>query len=196
MIFSGLGIIGLGITLWFNLDAWRQAREARNDAQQSMELAREQSRARVTLLPSNFTLPVIVGQSEITPDRAPNRPTVVLQFQNSGKSEATILEVRANHIIGNHPPDEPPFHKTPMVHIADLTIGAESVSEHKTIMLESLLSVGEMSQIRDGWFLVYFYGLIRYEDIFGVEHVTSWCMRSEADGTYRYWGGEKYNFRT
>lgn len=196
MVLSGFGIIGLGITLVFNLAAWRQARDARKEAQQAMELAREQARARVTLLPSNFSLPAIIAQSEVTPERAPDRPTIVLQFQNSGKSEATILEVRANHMIGPHPFDGPPFHQTPVIHIADLTISAEDVSEHKIIALENLPSAGEISQVRNGWFLAYFYGHIRYADIFGIEHETAWCMRSERDGNYRYWGGDKYNFRT
>jgi hypothetical protein len=53
-----------------------------------------------------------------------------------------------------------------------------------------------IDQLSAGALAIFFYGGINYTDIFGDEHVTVWCMRSERDGTYRYWGGQKYNYQT
>lgn len=153
-------------------------------------------RGHLTLLPSNFTLANIMssptfGYSNFPPDR----PNLLLQFQNGGNSGAVIAEIRAAHLLGFTIPDEPPFHKTPIIHFADQTIAASMFSpEHNLWLGDNAPSVGELNQVRNGTLWAWFYGIVQYRDAFGDDRETVWCMRTERDGSYRYWGGEKYNY--
>ena len=152
-------------------------------------------RADITPLPGNITLRTIIAQAQVTPGNLPSRPSATIQLHNSGRTAATILNVRIGHIIAESLPDEPPFFGTASTPVLEQVVAGEAYSDSVDAWLDRMPTIADIDGVRSGQMAAFLYGAVNYTDIFGDDRETVWCLRSERDGTYRYWGGRKYNYR-
>lgn len=159
---------------------------------------RSLERADLSLLLGDHELPQVLINAAHAIGLVSARPQITWRFFNNGRSAASIDGIRAGYVLTTEefPPDDAPFMGTQSINFLDATVASrDHSSEFYELRLESSLSRADLDSLAAGGACVFFFGAINYTDVFDGDRETVFCMRSERDGTLRYWGGRKYNYR-
>jgi hypothetical protein len=96
----------------------------------------------------------------------------VLKFRNGGVTPAVALTLQNEELLCETFPTEPPYGPVDD-NTSRSVIGPSEIYATNYILN---ITAQDFNQLRDGAKKMYLYGLIRYQDIFGTEHHTHYCL--------------------
>ncbi len=167
MVFSFFGIIGLGVTLWFNFEAWRQARNSEGETIRALQAAERTAEAageanRMALERDRHELRAYLGIDSASYDAVLGNITITVE--NSGKTPARKVSAIFRCISIQAPVQT----KEEQFGLIDPHNGFSQIidmSGDEKLRFEEFLRAG------DDWICSF---EIRFEDVFG----QSWCRKA------------------
>lgn len=187
-IISGLGIIGLLISLWFTGAATRSASNASGDAREALEVARRNAdvaaeQVAVARKAADRQLRAYVGVSAIDVKPAGDGYFAAkILFKNYGKTPAYNCVAHLASSVENWPAVDPSESSTfPEPQTRDVTL-------HPTAEFEGWAGCAAKEHIRDienGSKAVYIFGFVDYLDDEGVSRRTNFAYRGTGGVFFR-----------
>ncbi|HEX7694696.1 MAG TPA: hypothetical protein VF409_09415 [Sphingomonas sp.] len=197
LLLSTVGVAGLGITLWFNLEAWRQARESEDDTDRAIAAAQKSADAASTQAALAATayealerpyifVDVIADEIEGDMENAysvscyKGKFAISIEYviKNFGKTPAVITEISTAYAIW---PDMPPDYRyASNFTSSDLILEAGGV--RKDVCRSDLEYDREAFEcLRDCETFAFFVGRVDYSDPTGARRFfTEFCWRYSA----------------
>lgn len=181
---SGLGVFGLGMTLWFNFRALRLAEKSAAETAGALEIARQNAQSAGEAnkiaregMEKQLRAYVVVSYVEIFSDKAkPGYIQIAAHFQNVGETPATDLTagifgrvLHGTQFRCDRTRGETSGGRSNLV----LAKGSKpSVVSHSVELFNGLTA----SDVINGDYSSFAFGLITYADVFGQRHETTFCF--------------------
>jgi hypothetical protein len=154
----------------------------------------ESSQVSILLSEEDDALKAGFRRADLNPDVGQRLP-VSWQLFNSGRTVAFIDLVRAAYRLAPVIPEAPPYADAADVEFLDPTIAVNDSTKVKETTMKEEIWRKDANLMKGGETFVFFYGIIKYRDVFKGNRETAWCFRSERDGTFWKWGDQKYNYQ-
>ena len=189
LIFSAFGVIGLGLTLWFNLQAWRQARDGEEGTRRALLAAEKQSRAAERAADLSERNSLLLFRAYVAVDRVifidrmgvDGRLKIGVVFRNGGQTPAFSVKTHVNvsAVLGS-PPDNlelPPFEGAPEDYSTTSILPAKEIPNNCDIAVPANLE----QELFSGNAKIWVRGWCEYVDVFREPHRTAFKVRCDKD---------------
>jgi hypothetical protein len=110
------------------------------------------------------------------------KPSVSLIAENSGKSPATDFATSSGLVVLSAvPPQGGPMPEVQPRGLRSVGILGPGMSVISTTQLEHVLTADEIESVKNGHQFLYYFGMVRYRDIFGINRYTQFCFEANPE---------------
>ena len=133
------------------------------------------------------------------PTKPFDRPYVFYRFKNDGRTPAVLIEVQHGiHCYRrNDLPTKPDYSQMAILDQGGVVVPPNGISDLRWMCAApaNFAETTNFAQIIVGDVALYFYGLVRYRDLFGRIYRTGFCWHYQHPTSMGVAGGEAYNYR-
>ena len=182
MFLSALGVMGLGTTLWFNLEAWRQAESSKGETARALRASEAAAasaarQADITETTARQTLQAYMAyqQTIITRHRDPHtghweRLHFAVGWINVGRTPAGVIKAGASVVLTNDAIPVMP------INFVD-TPGAKAFPNSQVKLSSSDITRKDVEDIINNRVNCFVYSMFQFSNIYGEVVTESVCIR-------------------
>lgn len=124
------------------------------------------------------------------------RPRIQCKFANVGRHQGVVRVLRGELLIGDQLPVAPTFQYS-SDRLGTIVVRADTETDWLAFDLNRNLTTEEITKIGGGETPIYFFGYVKYTDVFDQLTTKGFCFRVSMgpNGLIELAGGEAYNYR-